>query len=167
MYISSTIVKNDRDLEHLHKLSSELCYCLHAQRIWMLQMCKQAWNILRLLNSHPLDVPYWLNRLRIIRHFNLYIFHVGWGGDRESPLYVNTKKKCISSCFRFYWHWITYFYWIVCGFYMDSTFACKYSYCDWILITLTYNRRCSIIGSLCEGKKIQMVISGVSRNDNA
>jgi hypothetical protein len=27
----------------------------------------------------------------------------------------------------------------------DSTFACTYSYCDWILITPTYNRRCSII----------------------
>ena len=32
-------------------------------------------------------------------------------------------------------------------------FICKYSYCDWILITPTYNRRCSIIGSLYEGKK--------------
>jgi hypothetical protein len=30
------LLKNDGDLEHLHKLSSELCYCLHAQRIWML-----------------------------------------------------------------------------------------------------------------------------------
>ena len=35
----------------------------------------------------------------------------------------------------------------------DSTFACTYSYCYWILITPTYNRRCSIIGSLYEGKK--------------
>ena len=35
----------------------------------------------------------------------------------------------------------------------DSTFACTYSYCDWILITPTYNRRCSIIGSLYERKK--------------
>jgi hypothetical protein len=36
------------------------------------------------------------------------------------------------------------------GFYEDSTFACKYSYsyCDSILITPTYSRRCSIIGSL-------------------
>ena len=31
------LLKNDGDLiEHLHKLSSELCYCLHEQRIWML-----------------------------------------------------------------------------------------------------------------------------------
>ena len=30
------LLKNDGDLEHLHILSSELCYCLHAQRIWML-----------------------------------------------------------------------------------------------------------------------------------
>ena len=30
------LLKNDGDLEHLHKLSSELCYCLHTQRIWML-----------------------------------------------------------------------------------------------------------------------------------
>jgi hypothetical protein len=30
------LLKNDGDLEHLHKLSSGLCYYLHAQRIWML-----------------------------------------------------------------------------------------------------------------------------------
>ena len=30
------LLKNDGDSEHLHKLSSELCYYLHAQMTWML-----------------------------------------------------------------------------------------------------------------------------------
>ena len=42
---------------------------------------------------------------------------------------------------------------------IDSTFACKYSYCNWIVFTPTYNPRCSIIGSLNEGKNKKIAIT--------
>ena len=109
---------------------------------------KQAGNRLRLLNSHPLYIPYWKkNRLRILIDILICTYFMLVEVETEDPFI------CKYICFRFYWHLSTYFYWIVCGFYEDSTFACKYSYCDWILSTPTYSRRCSIIGSLYEGKK--------------